>query len=303
MPSFLAYQSGQYKPLEEISIALNDAGFVYGATVTDQCRTYRQKPFRLTEHLQRFRRSCELCKVTHRCSDEELRGIIEKLLIENSKHVSPQTEWVVVWLATPGKIGSFLGQPGAIEKAEPQLTTYCYPLDFARFRSYFEKGAEVRVPSSWSIPEYHEQREAKHRNRLLWWLTEYEVRSLYPQAQALATEFGTVTETSSANFLLVCDGQVLSPRSKQVLPGISLRVAEELCQQLGVLFFEMYIDIDTLAHADEALLCSTPYGIAPIGNLNGRQLPVNGPVFERLLAAWNELVGLDIRQQFLSANS
>jgi hypothetical protein len=36
-----------------------------------------------------------------------------------------------------------------------------------------------------------------------------------------------------------------------------------------------------------------------VGNLDGRTLPINGPIFENLLAAWNDLVGLDIRAQFL----
>src|SRR5258708_2195876 len=110
MPSFLAYQSGQYKPLDEVSIALNDAGFVYGATVTDQCRTYRQKPFRLEEHVRRFRRSCELCRVTQLYSDEALTEIIERLIAENSKHVGSEIEWSIIWLATPGLVGSFLGE-------------------------------------------------------------------------------------------------------------------------------------------------------------------------------------------------
>jgi branched-subunit amino acid aminotransferase/4-amino-4-deoxychorismate lyase len=134
-------------------------------------------------------------------------------------------------------------------------------------------------------------------------MAEEKIRSQYPQAQVLFVEHGNISETSSANFVIIRNGQVFSPPRERILNGISLKVVEELCQQLSIPFWETQVAADDLAPADEAFLCSTPYGIAPIGNLNGRQLPVNGPVFERLLAAWNELVGLDIRQQFLSANT
>jgi branched-chain amino acid aminotransferase len=48
--------------------------------------------------------------------------------------------------------------------------------------------------------------------------------------------------------------------------------------------------------ADEAFFTSTPYCIMPATRFNG--LPIGdgqvGPVTKRLLAAWSELVGVDI---------
>jgi branched-subunit amino acid aminotransferase/4-amino-4-deoxychorismate lyase len=302
MASFLAYQSGQYKALEEVSIALNDAGFVFGVTVTDQCRTHRQQPFRLSEHLQRFRRSCELCQVTHPWSHEELRNIIEVLVDKNSQLAARGTEWSVIWLATPGAIGAFLGEPGGILDAYPQLIIYCFPLPFARFRSYYEIGAEVRVPNHIRYDSMS-LLQAKQRSRLSWWLGEQEVKKEHPHAQALLMDSECfATETCSANIVVIRDNSLLSPRFVKILPGISLQTVKELSAKIAIPFIETDITSKDLSRADEALLCSTPYGIAPIGNLNGRQLPVNGPIFERLLQAWNELVGLEIRQQFLSAN-
>ena len=59
----IAYLNGRFLTLTEAHLTLHDAGFVWGATVTDLCRTFRSQPYRLADHLRRFRRSCELAYV------------------------------------------------------------------------------------------------------------------------------------------------------------------------------------------------------------------------------------------------
>jgi branched-chain amino acid aminotransferase len=301
MASLLAYQSCQFKPLDEVSIALNDAGFVYGATATDQCRTYHQKPFCLPEHLLRFRQSCEVSQIPLAQSDAELAAIIETLLARNSQSVPAQTEWSIIWLAMPGLVGSFLGQSGGIPDAEPQLIVYCFPLPFRRFRECYTQGCEVRLVSDATQILFP---NIKHRSRLGWWVANKAVQERFPKAHVLGKDFrGYLTETAAANFVLIKNGGVFSPEPNFILPGVSLEVTRNLCQNLGISFSWGNLTVSDLDLAEEAILCSTPYGIAPVGNLNGRQLPVRGPIFERLLAGWNDLVGLELREQFLSADS
>jgi branched-subunit amino acid aminotransferase/4-amino-4-deoxychorismate lyase len=54
-------------------------------------------------------------------------------------------------------------------------------------------------------------------------------------------------------------------------------------------------------NADEAFLSTTPYCLCPVTRINGVTIGNGHPgaVFERLLAAWSNLVGLDIRRQIL----
>lgn len=301
MTDWLAYDAGDFRPLDQVSIALNDAGFVYGATVTDQCRTYRQQLFQLAEHVQRFRQSCSLCEIDAPWSDLELATAVVDLVKRNRAKAAPDAEWTVVWVATGGPVGSFLGEPGSTQEAMTRLIAYAFPLPFARFRTYYQTGAEVRLarPPD-QVPDACYPRHAKHRSRLSWWIAERETRAVYPHAQVLFSDEGVyLTETSSANLLLVMKGAVYSPPLARILPGISLRVVQTLCALQDIPFVHADLRPADLAAADEAMLCSTPYGIAPVGNLDGRPLSVNGPVFEKLLVAWNEVVGLDIRAQFL----
>ena len=57
MSNVSAYLNGDWIPSSELRIAVDDAGFLLGATVTERLRTFRGKVFRLDEHLSRLRRS------------------------------------------------------------------------------------------------------------------------------------------------------------------------------------------------------------------------------------------------------
>jgi branched-subunit amino acid aminotransferase/4-amino-4-deoxychorismate lyase len=91
----------------------------------------------------------------------------------------------------------------------------------------------------------------------------------------------------------------VSPPSGSALPGISLAEVKHLAAGLGVDFFDRHLTLDEVAAADEALLSSTPFCLIPVTRLNGRPIAegVPGPMFARLIAAWNEYVGLDIAAQ------
>src|SRR5262249_47116338 len=121
----LAYLNGRFLPMSEAGIPLQDAGFVWGATVTDRIRTYGHKLYLLTEHLERFRSSCELCSIPQRMPDEELAGIAERLVAINSATISRKAELVLIVFATPGACRP--GKPATT----PTLGMHAVPLESA----------------------------------------------------------------------------------------------------------------------------------------------------------------------------
>ena len=46
------------------------------------------------------------------------------------------------------------------------------------------------------------------------------------------------------------------------------------------------------------MLTSTGFCLVGVSKLHGKPLPFPGPIFTRLLKAWNDEVGLDIHGQF-----
>src|SRR5438270_11827675 len=108
----LAYLNGQFLPQDEAHLPLNDAGFVWGATVTDLCRTFRHRLFRLADHLARFRASCRLAQVPQPVGDDELSRLAEQVIAHNASLLPAEADLALVLFATPGPIGYYAGQAG-----------------------------------------------------------------------------------------------------------------------------------------------------------------------------------------------
>jgi branched-subunit amino acid aminotransferase/4-amino-4-deoxychorismate lyase len=205
-----------------------------------------------------------------------------------------------VLLTTPGVVGYYAGQQGAVGEADPTFAMHTFPLPLARYRRLVAAGAHLVIPATRQVPATCVDPRIKQRSRLHWWLAEREARQVSPEAQALLLDTeGHVTETAGANFLVVRAGTVWSPLRTAVLQGVSLGVVAGLCQRLGIPFSERPLSVHDCLNADEALLTSTPYCLAGVSRINGVSLAFPGPVLGRLVAAWNEEIGLDIHGQIL----
>jgi branched-chain amino acid aminotransferase len=298
----LAYFDGRLLPQSEARLALHDAGFVLGATVTDLCRTFGRRLYRWPEHLARFRRSCRLTHLDPGRDDTELTRIAHELVERNASELPPHDELCLVLFATPGPIGYYLGEPGAAGDAAPTVGMHTFPLPWARYRKLIAEGADLLTPALRQVSARSVDPRIKQRSRLHWWLADREVQGVRPGSQALLlNEYGHITETAAANFLLVRAGTVLTPPSEEVLGGISLAVVQELCAQMGIRVVEQPLTLDDCAAAQEALLTGTSFCLAGVRRLNDVAYPCPGPMTRRLHAAWSQAVQVDIWQQFLAA--
>ncbi len=291
----LAYFNDGFRPQCDVSIALDDLGFALGVTITDRCRTFRHRLFRLDDHLRRFRQSCELAHVPMGKGADELAGIAERLVTHNASLLPPSEELALVMFATPGP--RRLRAPGE----SGTFGMHTLPLDFLRDLHMFRDGARLITPTVRQVSDQCLDPRIKHRNRLHYWIAEHEVSQTSFAAHALLLdEANCVTETAGANILIVRKGVVLSPPRTSILNGISLLVTEEICRSLGIPFREQPLALAECLGADEVLLTSTPYCLVGVRQLNDVTFRWPGPIFRRLLAAWNERVGLDIEAQFLA---
>ena len=297
----LAYLNGLFPPQSEARLPLHDAGFVFGATVSDLCRTFRHRLFRLTDHLHRFRQSCQLASIPQALPDEKLLDLAQQLLRHNTALLRPDEDLALVMFATPGEIGYFGGMPGGAGEGKPTLGMHTFPLPFSRYRRHFREGVRLLVPKTRHVPEVCIDPHIKMRSRLSWWLAEQEVHNQDPAATALLlNQAGDVTETAAANFLWVSKGNVISSPRSNILGGISLLTVEELCHELKIPFLERLFTIQDAMAAEEAMLSSTPYCLAGVRSIEGKDLPWPGPIFCRLADAWTRRVGVDFRAQILA---
>jgi branched-chain amino acid aminotransferase len=294
----LAFLNGRLLPSGQAQLALHDAGFVMGATVTDLCRTVRHRLYLWNDHLARFLRSCQAAHINPAVGEDELTRIAGELVECNAKLLEPHNDLALVVFVTPGPIGYYAGLEGAAGDAAPTLGMHTFPLPFRRYQRLFRQGAHLVTAATRQVPPACVDPRIKQRSRMHWWLADREVQAQHPGAMALLLDdHDHLTETAAANVLLVKQGVVLSPPRANILPGISLQVVEELCRQQGIAFQERPLTVIDARTADEILLTSTPYCLCGVSRFDGLAVPWPGPVFQLLLADWSGIMGLDIQGQ------
>lgn len=285
--SKLWYRNGDWVHDSRPVMALDDPGLVFGAIVIDRVRTFRHKLYRLSDHITRFRQSCRFCYVPLSVSDQELTSIAERLVEQNSASMDDTDDLVLVMLAAPG--------------VRTSLFMHTMSLDYSRYRPKFERGARLVIPATRQVPSICVDPRAKHRSRMHWWIANQQAKEMDPLADALLLDSeGFVTETATANMFVVKHNKLFTPPANSVLPGISLQVVRELCGELGLKFTEKQLRPEECYIADEIMLACTSWCVAGVSQLDGREIPWPGPMYQRLLARWSEKVGVDIAAQILN---
>ena len=230
-------------------------------------------------------------------------AISEKLLTENSA-VVPGQELGLVYYITAGENPVYAGAAGMPERLMPSYVQHTFPLRFHLWRDIFLKGVHCVTPAPRHWPPQCLSSKIKNRNRLHMWIGEQEVRAGDSHAMPLYLDIhGNITETGGSNFVIYRDGEVISPRRDNILWGISLTVLTEILGEMGVPFVEQDIQSYDVVNADEAWLPTTPYCLGPVVRFNGEPIGEGrpGPMWQRLIERWSEIVGKDIYREITEA--
>ncbi len=66
------YLSGRLVPETEAKISIFDSAIMLADTVTESTRTFRHKPFKLEEHIERLYQSLKLTRIDPKMSAEQM---------------------------------------------------------------------------------------------------------------------------------------------------------------------------------------------------------------------------------------
>lgn len=300
----IAILNGHAVPVSQAAISVFDTGFVHGAAVGDMIRTFRQRPFRLADHLERFQRGVAALRISGAPKLGEWEAAVEELLDHNAGLIPPESDLGIIVFATAGWNPTYLSPD--VDCPTCTWGAHTFPLPFVRLAADMQNGRHLVIPPCRQIPAQCLDGRIKWRNRVHWFLADKEARAANPKASALLVDFdGHMTETSSANFFVVRDGTILTPRPDNTLDGVSRRVVFELARELNLPCEFAELRPADAYTADEAFLSSTPCCLMPVANIDGYHIgdDVPGPVYSRLMTAWNELVGVNIIEQIVKHGS
>ncbi len=275
------YLNGRIVPAGDAAIAIDDAGFLHGASTFTTMLANHGKVFRLDRHIERLFETVKLTGLRTNHTREMLTTAVTQLLQANGLGEQSQQARVRVTL-TPGSVHG--GEPTTLITAEPLPP---YPLE------WYENGITVVVTSlkqaagdptfgyktGCYLPRVLGRQEsaAKGADEALWF-----------------THDNRLAEACFCNVFLVLDDKIYTPpRDTPVLPGIVRQAVIELCGQLNIpCETEKALTVKEMLAAKEVFLTGSTTGIRPVARIErhavGDEKP--GPITRRLMAAYAELL-------------
>ena len=286
-----AYYNGEYLTKGEISIQLDDVGFVLGTTVSERLRTFAGAVFRLDDHLERLMQSVDTVGLSDAVDLVEIREAVNEVANRNLDPSTGLKDLGIAVLITPGS--SLSG---------PNLIIYADPLPFTQMSTWYQHGVQLCTTDFKQVPSTSWPAELKCRSRMHYFLADRQAREKRDGARALLLDQrGFVAEASTANLVAYSESQgLLSPHRENILPGISLMMIEELATELGIPFSYRDFTPAELSKMDEVMLCSTSPCVWSVVSVDDVTWQNSGPVMTRLQTAWKEALGLDFVEQAMS---
>ncbi len=285
----IVYLNGRTISESKAHISIWDRGFTLGDGVFDTARTFQHRLFRLDDHIQRLYRSLRYVQIDPGLRPDEMSCAIEETLEANIGTVAPDDDMVLTFRISRGVPGAY-----------PTVLITCLPISFHRFAHLYAEGVDLMTPTIRAISRDIMDPRVKTSSRIVNVLSEIQANAARPGAwPLLCNSRGIITESARANFLMVQDGRLLTPKGGRVLAGVTAAVTTDLAEELGYQVEEQDLTPYDVLLAEEAFLTASSICVLPVRSLNkthiGNSIP--GPVAAKLIKAWQELTGVDFIAQ------
>jgi D-alanine transaminase len=275
------YLNGEYLPLDQAKVSVEDRGFLFGDGIYEVVRYYGGRPFHLDAHLRRLQHSIEGAQLPPPPAVANLAEIIARLLVENNLQDTNAYVQCTRGTAHP-RTHAFPAHP------QPSLLVMALPLHALPADTRAHGVKAITVPD------------------LRWGRCDIKSIMLLPNvmAKTQAHDAGAyeailvrgrfVTEGSSTNIFALLDGSLTThPPGPHILGGITREVVLALAADLGLQVRESPFTKEEMYAAQEVFLTSTTSEVLPITQIDGHRIADGepGPMTRRLYEAFGQAVG------------
>jgi D-alanine transaminase len=283
--SEIVYLNGEFMRLEEARVPVLDRGFIFGDGVYEVIPVYSKHPFRLQEHLARFKRSHDAIRLAYPMSDAEWTRLVNDLVGRNAG--DDQSIYIQVTRGVAKRDHAFP------KDTKPTIFAMSNPL-VTPARETVESGVHAITTIDYRWLKCDVKSTSLLGNCLL--------RQAAADAGALEVVMfrdGFLTEGSSSNVFVVKNGVLLAPpKNNLVLPGITYDVVLELAQAHGLPHEVRPVSEAEVRDADEIWVTSSTKEVLAVTTLDERAVGggTPGPVFNRMHQLYQEFKRTVMRQ-------
>lgn len=280
----LVYIDGQYYPKSQAKISVYDHGLLYGDGVFEGIRAYNAVVFKLKEHIDRLYRSAHAIMLRIPLTKEEMiQAVLETLRKNNFRDA-------YIRLVVTRGVGDLGINPNKCPKPSIIVITDTISLHKSEAK---EKGVTAMI--SWVKRDSVDAttHEIKSLNYLNSVLAKIEANISGVDEAICLDKNGFICEGAAENIFIVKNGKILTPPSYTgALPGITARVAIELCKKLGYEVVETNLTPYELFTADEVFFTGTAAEIVAVREINKRQIGsgIPGPITKKLMDEFSRVI-------------
>jgi branched-chain amino acid aminotransferase len=298
-----AWFNGHFIDDDAPAITLKDTGLLHAAGVFTTMRAYNGRVFRLSQHLQRLRNSCEALFVPLQHSDADLAGAVDELLDRNNLKDARLRLTVTRGQSTQDPLHGQHLSPNCFLTAT-ELTPY--PPEF------YQRGMLVLIEDEQKLNPYDVQAGHKTLNYFSR-LTAMRQATRQTAGEALWFNVHNYLQSGSvSNVFIVKDGALITPPTPAdlrdpaiaqacpypkaaVLPGITRQTVLDLAAANDIAVRIAAININQLLEADEVFLTNSAMQIMPVGRIEKHEVGPGQPgeLTRRLMILFDQEVKRD----------
>jgi len=258
--------NGILKPISSVGIPITDQGFQYGYGFFETLPVVKGSPKYLSAHIRRFYRTWQHL-FEDIPPDISWEDVIHQVIVQNGL---ANKNAAVKIMATKGDKETRPFNHTLIVTARP----YTHRLTGKK-----EPGLRVAV-----YPEPRQSPLADHKtlNYLYYFLAGKWAKAQGADEAIILNSDGTISETNTANILLIRDRTVIKPLSPNVLPGIMESVVCDLLVDRGYRIEKKPLQVADLFEADEIMLSNSLIGAAPVIYIDGKKAPAPSDLWQRI---------------------
>jgi branched-chain amino acid aminotransferase len=286
MDQFYVSINGEIFNGADAKISVFDRGFLYGDSVYEATRTFNQKPFRLSSHLERLFESAQKLDFTPELTRAGIEESIEKL-IQHSQFKNALIR-LILTRGTNRDLGLdpslSLGQNLIIFTKEIKENPASWLSEGVEM-IFYKKTHHMKG----SLPKTGDYRENLMANKAALAKNAYDAIMVSPE--------GHVTECTTANIWVIFQNQLITPPlGDGVLEGLTRKALFEMMtnRTLGLTLVEKSLTEGDILSAEECFMTSTTRNLLPITSVDGKKigLGVPGPKTLALLKEYLSFVSV-----------
>jgi len=261
-----AWINGTLKPLDQAVIPITDPGFQYGYGFFETIRVDMGSPKHLDAHIDRFYQTWKHL-FSEKPPDLTWDDIIYQVIAQNG--LTNEIAAVKI-VATRGDRETPPYNHTFVVIARPYMH---------RLADHKEPGLNLAV---YPHPRQTPLADHKTLNYLYYFLAGKWAGTQKADEALILNPDNTVSETNTANILLIKDKTVITPVSPHVLPGIMETLICKLLAGWGYRMEKQIVRLEDLFVANEIMITNSLMGAVPALSLDGKKLPRPSDLWQKI---------------------